>query len=123
MTTEKREEVRPEWKGWALWLTVAGTVYLLATGLLILLAPFGLGAQVSVLAHTILGIAWLAPFLYYLGVHFARRFRDKFSHLLLLGYMAGILFLVIVQIFQLHRRTEDDGITIHFAGIHDRIFM
>lgn len=91
-----KAEIRPEWRGWALWLSIAGTIYLLATGLIILLAPFGAGAQISVLVHTGLGVLWLVPILIYMTTHFVRRFRDKLSHLLLLGYMAGTLMLLVL---------------------------
>lgn len=58
------EGVRAEWRGWSLRALLVGTIYLLGTGLVILPAPFGSGAQVSVLAHTALGILFLVPFLF-----------------------------------------------------------
>jgi hypothetical protein len=88
--------VRPDWGGWALRTVLFGTVYLLVTGLVILLAPFGTGAQWCVLLHTAGGILFLVPFGAYLWPHFLARWRDKLSHLLLLGYMAGLLLLLVV---------------------------
>ncbi len=88
-------DAREAWAGWPLRLVIAGTVYLVATGLIILLAPFGIGAQVTVLAHTVLGLVFMVPLVVYLCRHLAQRFRDKFSHLLLLGWMAGLLMLAV----------------------------
>jgi len=89
-------EVRREWGGWPLKVLLLGLVYLLATGLVILLAPFGRGAQLSVLLHTALGIAFLVPFFAYLVPHLVLRWRDRLSHLLLLGYLAGALLVTVV---------------------------
>jgi Cytochrome c554 and c-prime len=88
--------VREGWGGWSLRTVLLGTFYLLVTGLVILLAPFGLAAQASVLLHTALGILFLVPFFLYLVPHLLERWRDKLSHLLLLGYMAGALLLTVV---------------------------
>ncbi|HEX5138810.1 MAG TPA: multiheme c-type cytochrome [Planctomycetota bacterium] len=88
--------VREGWGGWSLRTVLLGTFYLLVTGLVILLAPFGRAAQASVLLHTLLGILFLVPFFAYLLPHFIARWRDKLSHLLLLGYMAGTVLLAVV---------------------------
>jgi len=87
---------RSEWAGWRLRAVLAGTVYLLVTGLVIWLAPFSTGAQISVLAHTAGGLLFVVPLALYLGPHVWRRFHDRFSHLLLLGWMAGLLMLAVV---------------------------
>jgi hypothetical protein len=84
--------IRAEWLGASLRWTLAGFVYLLASGLVILLASFSTGAQVSVLVHTLAGIAWLVPFIWYFAPHLARRWREPFSHLVLLGWLTGVLF-------------------------------
>jgi hypothetical protein len=84
--------IRAEWLGASLRWTVAGFVYLLASGLVILLASFSTGAQISVLVHTLAGIAWLVPFIWYFVPHLARRWREPFSHLVLLGWLTGVLF-------------------------------
>jgi len=90
------EGIRAEWRGWSLRTLLVGTIYLLGTGLVILLAPFGSGAQVSVLAHTVLGILFLVPFLFYQIPHLIRRWRDSLSHLVLLGWLSGLLMLTVV---------------------------
>jgi hypothetical protein len=89
-------EVRPDWAGSSLRLLVLGTAYLLVTGLVILLAPFGTGAQASVLVHTALGLLFVVPLCAYLVPHLVARWRDRLSHLLLLGYLAGALMLTVV---------------------------
>jgi hypothetical protein len=88
--------VRGDWGGWPLKAVLLGTAYLLVTGLVILLFPFGTGGQVSVLLHTLGGILFLAPLLVYLVPHLAARWRDKLSHLVLLGYTAGALLATVV---------------------------
>lgn len=85
-----------EWAGRTLHLTLGASVFLFLTGLGILLAPFSRGAQATVLLHTALGVLLLPPVLFYLGKHLADRWRDPFSHLLILGYGAGALFLALV---------------------------
>jgi len=88
--------VREGWGGWSLRLVLLGTFYLLVTGLVILLAPFGLPAQANVLLHTVGGVLFLVPFFLYLVPHLIKRWRDKLSHLILLGYMAGALLVTVV---------------------------
>jgi hypothetical protein len=73
--------------------TLVGTVFLFVTGLVILLAPFGTGAQLSVVVHTVLGLLFLWPLLVYFIPHLVARWRDKFSHFLLLGWIAGVLMI------------------------------
>ena len=91
-----QREIRQEWRRTSLSWTLAGFVYLFVSGLVILLAPFSTGAQISVLAHTLGGIAWLLPFFVYFLPHLARRWREPFSHLVLLGWMTGVLFVATV---------------------------
>jgi len=67
------------------------TGFLLITGLGILLVPFSTGGQVTVLAHTAGGLVFLVPLLAYLVPHLKARWRDRYSHLLLLGWMAGVV--------------------------------
>ncbi|MGQ0613383.1 MAG: multiheme c-type cytochrome [Planctomycetaceae bacterium] len=93
---ELATETREAWGKRSLRWTLALTVFLTATGLVILLAPFGTGAQVTVLAHTLGGILFLAPLGAYLGPHLARRWRDRFSHLVLLGWTTGAVLLAVL---------------------------
>ena len=88
--------IRDEWRRTSLRWTLAGFVYLFVSGLVILLAPFSTGAQISVIAHTLGGLAWLVPFFVYFVPHLARRWREPISHLMILGWTTGILFVATV---------------------------
>jgi hypothetical protein len=77
------------------WLLIL-TGFLFVTGLGVLLLPFSKGTQVTVLAHTAGGLLFLVPLFGYLVPHFRERFRDKYTHLLLLGYMAGAVLATVV---------------------------
>jgi hypothetical protein len=87
-----KEPVRDEWRGRSLRWTLAGFMFLLVSGLVILLAPFSTGAQISVLVHTLGGIAWMVPFFIYFVPHLRRRWREPMSHLAVLGWLTGTLF-------------------------------
>jgi len=90
-----REEISGDtqraWGRRSLWWLLAGTVYLFATGLVILLAPFSTAAQMTVLLHTLGGILFLVPLCWYLIPHLKERWKDRFSHLVLLGWSSGVL--------------------------------
>jgi len=90
------DETRSAWGGRSLYWSLIGTVYLFATGLIVLLAPFGRGAQVTVLAHTVGGLAFLVPLAWYLTPHLKKRWRDGFSHLVVLGWTSGVLMTAAV---------------------------
>ncbi len=66
------------------------------TGLWIYLLPFSEFSQFSVLVHTVLGILMLLPVGWYLGRHWWLRWRTKFNHYQLLGYVAAIALGVVV---------------------------
>lgn len=82
-------ETRIAWGSWRLRSSLAGLVFLVVSGVAILLLPFSTGSQVVVLAHTAGGALLLAPLAAYLGPHLRRRWRDRMSHLLLLGWLTG----------------------------------
>ncbi|MHC4952747.1 MAG: cytochrome b/b6 domain-containing protein [Planctomycetota bacterium] len=84
-------ETQTAWGSTSLLWTLIGTAFLFLTGLVILLAPFSTGAQVTVLIHTVAGVVFLVPLLVYLIPHLKTRWRDSFSHLVLLGWSSGAL--------------------------------
>jgi len=65
------------------------------TGLAIYLLPFSEFNQFGVLLHTVLGLAMLVPVGLYLAEHWWRRFRGKFNHFQLLGYVAAACLIVV----------------------------
>src|SRR5262245_37429709 len=83
-------ETRAAWGSWTLRATLGGTVFLLVSGLGILLGPFSKGAQVLVPAHTAGGLVLLLPLVLYLARHLKARLLDRFSHLWLLGIASGV---------------------------------
>lgn len=84
-------ETRVAWGSRALRASLGGTVFLLLTGLAILLLPFDRGVQICVLAHTAGGVLFLAPLLAYLVPHLRKHALARWSHLALLGWMSGLL--------------------------------
>lgn len=86
-------ETRAAWGRPALRLTLAALVFLLLSGLGVLLLPFSAGTQLLVLAHTAGGVLATLPLALYLVPHLAHRWRDRWSHRLLLGWAGGLLVL------------------------------
>jgi hypothetical protein len=87
------EETAAVWGSRSLRTTLAGTVFLLLTGVVILAASFGTGAQVCVLVHTAVGLLFLVPLGLYLVPHLKKNLSARFSHLSLLGWASGVLML------------------------------
>ena len=89
--TENGQTQPPLKTGWVSRITMFALVALLfesVTGLVITLAPFSVFVQWSVLAHSAAGLLLLAPFIWYLWVHWLD-YRDKaLSDVTLLGYLS-----------------------------------
>ena len=86
-------------KGWASPLTIFVVAVLAIeslTGLWIYLAPFSLASQLQVLAHTLLGLLLLVPFVYYALRHFQTWFQQKQTAVMLLGYLLLLLLLLCI---------------------------
>ncbi len=76
--------------GWRSRIAVLAAGYLAfetLTGLFILFAPFSVASQVTVLAHTGLGLVFLAPCAFYLATHWAQYFSKPISHIVVVGYL------------------------------------
>jgi hypothetical protein len=65
------------------------------TGLSIYFLSFSIFNQISVLAHSIVGILMVAPVGWYLADHWRRRFRGNFNHYQLLGYVTAATTLIL----------------------------
>ncbi len=79
-------------RGWTSWLAIA--VAALAalqtiTGLWIYLAPFSATTQFQVIAHTVGGVAFVVPFVWYVGRHFLVWYAQKVTAVMILGYLAA----------------------------------
>ncbi len=91
-----RVDAAAEWRHWLTGLTMGVLVFETLTGLAIFLLSFSIWNQFSVLWHTAVGVVTLPPIAWYLGRHWWRRFRGKFNHYQLLGYVTAVLLLAII---------------------------
>src|SRR5437899_630685 len=92
------QERAREWRS-TLAIMVAGfSVFTALSGLSIWLLPFNVANQVTVLLHTLAGLAFLLPCGWYLIRHLLRYWRNPLSHIQLLGYIgAGAFFACLVS--------------------------
>jgi len=77
---------------------VAGyIVFETLSGLAILFAPFSVPSQVTVLVHTVVGLAFLIPCGWYLIRHWLEYFRNPLSHIVVVGYvgLAALLLCLV----------------------------
>ncbi|HJO04353.1 MAG TPA: multiheme c-type cytochrome, partial [Acidobacteriota bacterium] len=58
------------------------------TGLVIYLAPFSVTAQVSVIVHSLVGVAFIAPYAWYQAHHWRVNWSRPFNQHKLLGYLS-----------------------------------
>ncbi len=82
-----------EWRHWLTGLTLGLLFFETLTGFLAYLAPFSVFNQFGVVWHTVIGVLMVVPVGWYLGRHWWLRFRGKFNHFQLLGYIAAILLI------------------------------
>src|SRR5262245_38713959 len=83
VTLKTREWERP------LLRSVSGLlVFETVTGLAIYLLPFSVSTQMTVLAHTVAGIVFTLPFLWYQLRHWKANRSIRVSHVVLTGYFA-----------------------------------
>ncbi|MCP4249759.1 MAG: cytochrome b/b6 domain-containing protein [bacterium] len=84
-----------EWRRPLTGITLGLLVFETITGLAMWLAPFSVWNQYGVLWHTVFGVLMVVPVGWYLGQHFWRRFRGKFNHYQLLGYLSAAILIVL----------------------------
>ena len=87
------EESAAEWGRKLTGLTMSLLLFETRTGLAIFFLPFSTFNQYGVLLHSLLGMLMLAPVGWYLVRHWSRRFRGKFNHFQLLGYLSAAALL------------------------------
>ena len=90
----ERDELRTGWSARLTRIAIAGLLFLIASGLLVTLAPFHAAVQWSVLVHTLLGLLLLIPILWYSWSHFVDYRHYDLSDVVLLGYL-GLAALVL----------------------------
>jgi hypothetical protein len=89
MTQPVRNRSRAEEWQHKLLLCVSGLlVFETLTGLSIFLLPFSVSNQVMVLLHTVVGLVFLLPFIWYQIRHWALYRSQRLSHVSLTGYFA-----------------------------------
>ena len=84
-------EAIAEWRTWMMAITMATLCFESVTGLVIYLAGFSVFTQYAVLIHTVIGIIWIPPLVWYSIRHWWLRYRGKFNHVQLLGYLGFVL--------------------------------
>ncbi len=84
----EQNELRTGWTTRLTRITLGALLFLLASGLLVTLAPFHAVVQWSVLVHTVVGLALLAPILWYSWAHWLDYRRYNLTDVVLLGYLA-----------------------------------
>lgn len=88
-------------QGWRARLTVLVTALLLIeglTGLWIYFAPFSVAGQTQVLLHTVAGVVFVLPYLYYQGRHFLVWYRQTVTATMVLGYaLFASVFVCVVS--------------------------
>lgn len=94
---ESRSHPHPkvrEWQRWSAFFVVGLLLFETITGLSIYLLPFSVSNQVMVLVHTVGGLAFILPFVWYQVRHWHLYRRMRMTHLKLTGYFALIATLI-----------------------------
>lgn len=90
-TAENRwAERAKEWRAPLAIIAAGFLLFSTLSGLSIWLLPFNVPNQVMVLIHTLAGLVFLVPCIWYLVRHWRRYWRDRMSHIQLLGYFAAV---------------------------------
>lgn len=84
------------WTGWLPRVSGAACLFLAASGLVITFGPFHPAVQWMLIVHTATGVLLTVPLLVYTVQHWFRYRRFQFSHIVLLGYVAGVALIVCV---------------------------
>ncbi len=85
------EERSAEWRS-RLAIAIAGfLLFSVLSGLAILLLPFSVPNQITVILHTVVGLGFIVPAGWYLVRHWLRYWQKPISHIQVLGYAGGVL--------------------------------
>ena len=85
-----------EWRRKLLYTISGMLIFETLTGLSILLLPFSVPNQVMVLFHTVVGLAFVIPFIWYQARHWSLYRTMRMSHVKLTGYFAMVATIVLV---------------------------
>lgn len=89
-------QLRTGWGSILARASFAALVFEGLTGLAITFSPFHAAIEWSVLLHTLVGVALLLPIAWYFAVHWLDYRSYRFSHVVLLGYVAVIALAVCI---------------------------
>lgn len=96
MTEERNANQKvKEWKHILLLLVSGLLLFLTLTGLSIYLLPFSISNQVIVLMHTLGGLIFIIPFVWYLIKHWRRYSSLAINHYKITGYVSMIVILTV----------------------------
>jgi Cytochrome c554 and c-prime len=85
-----------EWRHKLLLLVSGILVFETITGLLIYFLPFTISNQVNVLVHSIVGVVFIVPYVWYQIRHWLVHWEKKMNHFKLTGYVLMVLTTVLV---------------------------
>lgn len=88
-----RVDAIDEWRASLNLINSAVLAFLAGSGLLVYLAPEGTWPQLTLIAHTVVGLLALPLAFAYLVLHWLRRGSGNLNHYQLLGYLAAALWL------------------------------
>lgn len=93
---KRAARVRTGWESRLTTIVLATLLVEAVTGLAITFAGFHAAVQWGLLVHTVIGVATLAPLIWYCAIHWVDYRRFALSHVVLLGYLALAAVLVCV---------------------------
>ncbi len=82
------------WRSPLVRITLVLTLFLIVTGLYIYFGPASAFAQYSVLAHTVLGLAFFVPYLWYQTRHLVQVWRHPLWYVSVTGYASAAVLVV-----------------------------
>lgn len=88
------KELRTGWSARLTRAALAAMLFLVASGLLVTLAPFHAAVEWSLLVHTAVGLLFLVPIVWYVWSHFLDYRRYRLTDVVLLGYLAVAALLI-----------------------------
>lgn len=94
--TKYRINKEQEWRHILLRIVSGLLLFETITGLVIFLLPFSITNQVNVLLHTIIGLVFIIPFLYYLVRHWNIYRSMPVSHYKFTGYVLFVLSVLLI---------------------------
>ncbi len=95
-TTASSSGLQKACDGWVSKLAITVTAWLTIqsiTGLWLYAAPFSLNAQIQLIIHTVIGVVFLFPYLYYQVRHWLVWWRQKMTAAMVLGYLLMVAVL------------------------------